>query len=317
MQSQNGLNTSSIGWLAFELSVLRRLKFESVAFPLAGDANLAMYVKHFGARVLANDPAQWAWTQALAFVENNCDTLTEQDLATILDDAYVPRNQLGDPGLLSWFNETDASWFDNVRVNADRLASSYKRALVLAIGMAVGDYVFSFNVDTRGLRRPLWLSHVFRLAWQTLPQPINNLRKNTSSNQPVKNFLADTQNTDLLFLRLPRPARAIDSRNARALTWREEWVRQGKVPSDDSPTQRGAKLDGYVETKEQYLRVIEELLTTSSHLPLWAIEGVSDGFLSTEELIECVEGARKIDAIYTKDFSELLGIQSVIITASA
>jgi hypothetical protein len=30
-----------------------------------------------------------------------------------------------------------------------------------------------------------------------------------------------------------------------------------------------------------------------------------------------VGNARKIDAIYTKDFSELLGIQAVIITAGA
>ena len=50
---------------------------------------------------------------------------------------------------------------------------------------------------------------------------------------------------------------------------------------------------------------------------MWAIEGISDGFLSTDELIECVGDARKIDAIYTKDFSELLGIKAVIITAGS
>ena len=317
MQTQNGTNAGNIGWLGFELSVLRRLKFESVALPLSGEPNLALYLKHLDARVMSNDPAQWAWTKALALVENNCERLTEEDLEIVLDDAYVPRNYFRNPTLLSWFNETDAWWFDNVRTNAERLMSPYKRALALAIGMAVGDYVFSFNLETRDLRQPLSLSNVFRRVWHTLPQPINNLRKNTSTNQPVKSFLADTHNTDLLFFRLPRPARVSDSRNARVLTWREEWLRQGKSFWNDGQIQRGAKLDGYVETKEQYLRLIEELLTTAAHLPLWAIEGVSDSFLSTEELIECVEGARKIDAIYTKDFSELLGIQSVIITAAA
>jgi hypothetical protein len=48
---------------------------------------------------------------------------------------------------------------------------------------------------------------------------------------------------------------------------------------------------------------------------MWAIEAVSDGFVSTEELIECIGGTRKIDATYTKDFSELLGIHAVIVTA--
>ena len=80
MQTQNGANAGNIGWLGFELSVLRRLKFESVALPLSGEPNLALYLKHLDARVMSNDPAQWAWTKALALVENNCDILTEEDL---------------------------------------------------------------------------------------------------------------------------------------------------------------------------------------------------------------------------------------------
>jgi len=87
--------------------------------------------------------------------------------------------------------------------------------------MAVGDYVFSFNLDTRDLRQPLSLSNVFRRVWHTLSPPVNNQRKNISSNLAAKSFLAETQDTDLLFLRLPRPTRASDSRNARVLTWRE------------------------------------------------------------------------------------------------
>jgi hypothetical protein len=267
--------------------------------------------------VAANDPAQWAWTKSQAFVENNGETLTEQDLDNLLDDAYVPRNYFRNPTLLTWFNETDAWWFDNVRANADRLTSPYKRALALALGMAVGDYVFSFNLDTRDLRQPLSLSSVFRRVWHTVAPPFNNQRKNSSSNQSARSFLAETQDTDLLFLRLPRPTRASDSRNARVLTWREEWMRMGKSFWGELARDRAGKLDAYVETKEQYLGLIEDLLHTAAHLPLWAIEAVSDGFVSTDELVECVGNARKIDAIYTKDFSELLGIQAVIITAAA
>src|SRR6266851_6729876 len=317
MQTPNGLNAGGMGWLGFELNVIRRLKFRSVALPLSGEPHLGHYLKRWQARVLANDPAQWAWTKSLAFIENNSETLTEEDLDTILDDAYVPRNYFHNPTLLTSFNETDAWWFDNVRANAERLASPYKRALALALGMAAGDYVFSFNLDTRDLRQPLSLSNVFRRLWHTLSPPVNNLRKNTSSNQSAKSFLAETQDTDLLFLRLPRPTRSTDSRNARVLTWREEWLRQAKGFWSEIARDRNGKLDSYVETKEQYLSMIEDLLHTAAHLPLWAIEAVSDGFVSTDELVECVGNARKIDAIYTKDFSELLGIQAVIITAAA
>jgi len=317
VQTQNNHNAGSIGWLGFELSVLHRLKFKSVALPLAGEPGLGLYLKRWNARVAANDPAQWAWTKSQAFIENNCERLTEADLEIVLDDAYVPRNYFRNPTLLTWFNETDAWWFDNVRANAERLSSPYKRALALALGMGVGDYVFSFNLDTRDLRQPLSLSNVFRRVWHTLMPPVNNLRQNSSSNQSAKSFLAETQNTDLLFMRLPRPTRATDSRNARVLTWREEWIRQGKGFWSDLSKERNGKLDAYVETKEQYLGLIEDLMHTAAHLPQWAIEAVSDGFVTTDELVECVSNTRKIDAIYTKDFSELLGIKAVIITAVA
>ena len=317
MQTQNNHNAGSIGWLGFELSVLHRLKFKSVALPLAGEPGLGLYLKRWNARVAANDPAQWAWIKSQAFIENNCERLTEADLEIVLDDAYVPRNYFRNPTLLTWFNETDAWWFDNVRANAERLSSPYKRALALALGMGVGDYVFSFNLDTRDLRQPLSLSNVFRRVWHTLMPPVNNLRQNSSSNQSAKSFLAETQNTDLLFMRLPRPTRATDSRNARVLTWREEWIRQSKSFWSELSKERNSKLDAYVETKEQYLGLIEDLMHTAAHLPQWAIEAVSDGFVTTDELVECVSNTRKIDAIYTKDFSELLGIKAVIITAVA
>jgi len=68
------------------------------------------------------------------------------------------------------------------------------------------------------------------------------------------------------------------------LTWREEWLRQAKGFWSELAKDRNGKLDSYVETKEQYLSMIEDLMHTAAHLPLWAIEAVSDGFVSTDEL---------------------------------
>lgn len=306
-----------MSWLGFELSVLRRLKFRSVALPLAGEPQLGQYLKRWDVRVGSNDPAQWAWTKSTAFVENNSEILTEDDVDAILGDAYVPGSYFRNPSLLSWFNETDAWWFDNVRANAERLESPYKRALALALGMAVADYVFSFNLETRDLRQPLSLTNVFRRLWQAQSPPVNNHQKNRSTNHTVRSFLAELYDTDLLFLRLPHPPRASDSRNSRVLSWREEWLRQSKGFWSEPGLDRTSRVGAPVETKEQYLRLIEDLLHIAGHLPMWAIEGISDGFVTTDELVECVGDARKIDAIYTKDFSELLGIKSVIIIAGA
>lgn len=316
MQTQNGFNAVGMSWLGFELSVLRQIDFHSVALALSGEPQMGLYLKRLNVRVAANDPAQWSWTKSQAFIENNREVLTEDDVDLILADAYVPANYFRNPTLLSWFNETDAWWFDNVRANVEKLQSPYKRALALALGMGVGDYVFSFNLETRDLRQPLSLTNVFRRLWQTLPAPVDNRQRNPCTNLSVRSFVAETYDTDLLFLRLPHPPRATDSRNSRILSWREEWLRQAKTARDNGSLASG-RMATPVETKEQYLKLVEDLLHIAGHLPTWAIAGISDGFVSTDELIETVGDARKIDAVYTKDFSELLGVKAVIITATA
>jgi hypothetical protein len=314
--NSNSFNGSNMTWLSFELSVLRHLKFRSIALPLSGEPHLGQYLKRLGVRVSANDPAQWAWTKASAFIENNSDALTEEDVDAILADAYVPGTFFRNPALLSWFNETDAWWFDNVRANAERLSSPYKRALALAFGMAVADYVFSFNLETRDLRQPLSLTNVFRRLWRNSPAPLDNHQRNSSTNLGPRTFVAETYDTDALFLRLPHPPRATDSRSTRVNSWREDWVRQGKPAANRAPVAAGPSV-APVETKEQYLKSIEELLQIAGHLPTWAIAGISDGFVTADELIEAVGNARKIDAVYTKDFSELLGVKALMITATA
>src|SRR5438034_561578 len=111
-----------------------------------------MQLKRRKIRVAANDPMIWAFTKATALIQNGSDSLSEEDLNVILEDAYMPRDKLDNPSLLKWFNEIDAWWFDNVRFNAERLDSPYKRAIALTLGMMVGDYVLSFDQETRQLR---------------------------------------------------------------------------------------------------------------------------------------------------------------------
>jgi hypothetical protein len=54
------------GWLAFELNVLRRLKFNSIALPFTGEANLGTYLKRWNVRIVSNDLLTWSWTSAVA-----------------------------------------------------------------------------------------------------------------------------------------------------------------------------------------------------------------------------------------------------------
>jgi hypothetical protein len=301
------------GWLAFELSVLRRLRFRSVANPLAGEPDLELYLKRWGARVAVNDTAQWAWVRGVARVENNGTRLSDEDLAALLEDVYVPHHRLRNPALSRWFGESDAWWFDNFREHAERLEGEVKQALALDLGMMVGDYALSFDDDTRELRQPL--SRALGRIRESQPAPVDNSHTNVSRNTDARHFVAD-QHGELLFLRLPAP----NQRRARRDTlgaWREEWVRGGGDFWAEAEAAQVGRLGAGSETRQQYLRHVEDLLETASHFKLWAISFVESGHFSTEELVELLRRLRKVDTIYTKDFSELTGARAAIITASA
>lgn len=304
------------GWLAFELGVLRRLKFASVALPFTGEPEICVHLKNWKVRIAANDPMIWSYTKAFALIENNTDQLDEYDLETLLDDAYVPREKLENPALLKWFNETDTWWFDNLRVNAERF-DPYKRALALTAGMMAGDYVLSFNEATRNLRKPLSLDDTFRSMLDCLPQPHDNSMRNKSTNQDVRNFVAERHHTDLMFLRLPVPVLQTTTARDPIVTWREEWLRGGDDFWVDLERLRDARLGSRVQSKQQYLGFVEDLLRTASHIPEWAIAHTENGFISNEELVEKIGRVRRVSSIYSKDFSDMLGVKASVIVATS
>ena len=300
------------GWLAFELNVLRRLDFKSVALPFTGEPTLGSYLKRRDVRVLANDLLQSSWTKAVASIQNNSERLSDEDVNNVLEDVYVPRYKLHNPALRSWFNETDSWWFDNVRQNLDRLQSPFSFAVAASLAMAVGDYVMSFTADTLELRQPL--STVYRRLWTILPEPINNGQNNNCQNKNPNEFIAESF-TDLMFLRLPTSGVGTMRGFSDRMLWREEWLRGGDDFWTEVESIRNGRLGMPVETKSQYLKLLEESLRTASHIKHWAIGHVETGFISTQDIVEVIGRIRRVDTIFTKDFSELTGAKAVVITA--
>jgi hypothetical protein len=299
-------------WLAFDLNVLRRIKFASVALPFCEAPALGSYLKRMNVRIAANDPLQSAWTLAIARIVNNRERLTDDDVNLVLEDAYVPGYRYRNPALRDWFNETDSWWFDNVRNNIDKLESPTKRAIAAAITFAVGDYVLSFDEESRELRQPL--SNAFRRLWTIEPEPFDNHESNTCENKNADDFIAETP-AELMFLRLPT-AHAVTLRNYLGLhAWREEWLRGGNDVWSDVDASFSGRLGGATETKSQYLHHLDETLRRATHIRHWAVAHVETGFISTQDIVDTIANIRRVDTIYTKDFSELTGTKAVIVTA--
>lgn len=310
MQGYNKISPRS--WLAFDLNVLRRIEFDSIAIPFSGSGELGGYLKRTGVRVAANDPLFSAWADSFVHIANSREELSAEDIETILEDAYVPGYELKNPTLANWFSETDSWWLDNVRRNIDRLSTTGLKAIASRIAIAAGDYVFAFSGENRRLRQPL--SNTFRRLGSLQPRPFDNRQNNTCSTKIPDDFIAETH-TDLMFLRLPTAhAQPLRMHLGRA-AWREEWIRGSSGFWDKLENAAAHRLGAPTETKSQYIQLLEETLQRASHIPKWAVAHVEDGFLQTQDIVDAIARIRRVDAIYTKDFSELTGTKAAIITA--
>ena len=305
----NQLNAPANGYLAFELNVLSRRKFDSVMLPFTVQPTLGAYLKQRGTRVAANDVSRAAWTRNVAAIQNNREILSAADVDLILEDAYTPRYRLMNPALRRFFGETEAWWFDNVRQNIERLTSPIARAVALSLGMNVAEYAASFDEETRELRQPF--SAIYRRLQQIAPAPFDNGQINECSRQSAESFVTDSKNlADLMFLRLPSAISGIQPDQ----TERDEiWLDNG----ENSPTRNGnaENLGAAVQTKSQYIQLLDDFLRLAKDVPAWAVAHVEDGFLTTQEIVEIVGRTRRVDTIYSKDFSELTGTKAVFITA--
>lgn len=311
--------TYAKSWLAFELNILGRLKFNSVAIPFTNDPAIGIYLKRRGVRVSANDLLMSSWIKAVAAIQNNRERLTDDQVNVILNDVYVPGYKLRNPALRKWFSEIDSWWFDNIRANLDLLDSPTAFAIGAGLTIAVGNYVRSFTDETRELRQPL--SNVFRRLWTMLPDPVNNHMRNTCHNKPANVFLAGDPNEDpaeLMFLRLPVSPFRVERGFSESSVWGEEWIRGGDDFWGEIEAERANTFGTPTRSKSQYLEMLDETLEIASNKKTWVISFAENDFFTTEELLDAIgRGKRPVNAVYTKDFTELTGSKAVIITASA
>ncbi|MFN0109541.1 MAG: hypothetical protein ACKVZH_11860 [Blastocatellia bacterium] len=295
-------STTNRRWLGFELSVLRRLKFNSVAIPFAGQPDLGWYLKFWGKQIMDNDVCQWAWWASRALVENPGETLTEEDVSLVLGEAYVPHRRLQNPALAELFGEMDATWFDNVWLNVQQIDNEHRRALAINLVFGVGDYVYSFTPETVELRRPL--SEVFIALWRNQRQVVNNGKENYSVNRDAHDFIRGAR-ADLMFVRFPGPDGLVALQQS-TIGWRELWVRGNNQAWNELIANQRGRLGDDVASKEHYLQLASNFLSRARHIGQWVISHTEDGFLTANEMGDVVKQFRKIDLTYNKDFSDVI-----------
>jgi hypothetical protein len=293
--------------LGFEASVLRQLDFRTIAIPIFGERRIDLYLRAWGKYVSANDPRAWASMIARAAAEAK-EPLSEDEIARLLEDVYVPRTRLVNPELSRWFRETDSWWMDNLRRNIESLEDEIKRAQAITLGLQTGDYVLSFNEETAELRQPL-TTVLWRLAGRAAIGHAGHAN-NRGCRMPVEEF-TKRMRVDLLYLTLP-PAHA-DRAGAEARSeWRECWVGGAGAQLEDELLY----LTKAPQSKQSYLAMVDRLLVAASHIRTWAIEYQEIGLATASEVAEVIKEYRPVRATYSKDVTEVAGgLRNYIIVA--
>ncbi len=284
--------------LGFQASVLRQIEFRSIAIAICGWARMEWYLKTWGKLIFSNDPRAWASAASRALIEARTAP-SEEHIAELLRDVYVPGNKLANPSLRRWFGETDAWWMDNLRCNIERAGDDLLRAQAIYLGLQVGDYALSFTDQTRELRRPL-ATVFWRLAGLLMSGPQGHAH-NRSFNLPVEEF-ARMSRADLFYLNLPAAQAERAGSEARS-QWRESWTRS----SDQVAGDEVMRLVSTAQSKHTYLSMVERILRAAPHIKTWAIEYQDTGLASAHDISELIKEHRPVQATYSKDLTEVAG----------
>jgi hypothetical protein len=295
------ISENNHSWVAFEASVLAQQKFDSIAIAFAGNSKLDWYLKLWNKRIINNDICQWAWQVAKARIENNSEQLDEFDLNILLSNINL-HQELNNPILLNWFNESDAHWLDNLRTNINKLNNETRKALAIYAGILTGNYALSFNEETEFLKRPL--SEIFLEMIKIANQIIDNQSYNRATNLEATEFIRRTK-VDLLYLNLPTPASILKFLNS-SEAWKEAWVSETDYFYDELLVKVKDSPSGLVTTKEAYLQSISQILETAKHIPTWTIVFLEHLPLSLTEMVDEIKKHRSVKAIYLKDLSAIV-----------
>lgn len=111
---------------------LKDLPFNTALDAFSGSGCVGYMFKSQGKTVIANDFLKYAYQLANALVANNCDTLSDEDVAQLI----ATNPERGDFVQTTYkdlyFSDPDNLFLDNTLANLPKLASPYKRSLALA-----------------------------------------------------------------------------------------------------------------------------------------------------------------------------------------
>ncbi|MBI3733609.1 MAG: DNA adenine methylase [Chloroflexi bacterium] len=112
-------------------SHLQELSFDSALDAFGGTGVVGYWLKSQGKKVTYNDVLRFNYQIGMAIIENQRETLTDEDVRDILSPASGMKYQsfIADNFANIYYTDEENQWLDCVAQNINRLPSAYKQAL--------------------------------------------------------------------------------------------------------------------------------------------------------------------------------------------
>ncbi len=123
-----GSKAKTVPWI---WNQLKDVAFETVLDAFGGTGVVGYWLKHQGKQVTYNDVLGFNYQIGLAIIENDRETLSEDDLCLILCEDRAKRHQsfIADTFSNIYYTDEENQWLDRVVQNIAYLPSKYKQAL--------------------------------------------------------------------------------------------------------------------------------------------------------------------------------------------
>lgn len=146
----------------------------------SGSQSVAYYLKQLGKQVYTNDFLMFNHEIGLALIENDHETLSQDDVKKLFSEAPNKSDFNLIEKLFSnvFFTQEDASFLDNYRANLSLIKNCYKKAL-------------AFSIINRSMTRKVTMGHFAHTQALAYAQNPDRIKRNRSLIRPLKDIFLD------------------------------------------------------------------------------------------------------------------------------
>lgn len=288
----------------------------------AGTQSVAFLLKQLGFKVITNDFLQFNHQIGLAFIENEKDTLTKDDLEVLL---ATDENLNGEFSLMRqtfsnvFFTAEQAFFLDNFRANINLLANPYKRAVAFAAmnrsitrKILMGHFAHSqaliyANTPERVRRNPSIAKPIKELFLDLLPKYneaiFDNGQENKSFGENILDLLPkllETERIDFVYFDPPYCDSHADYQSFYHLTetFTEYW--KDKQFINTIKRYEPQRFSGF-DKKRDIIESLHKLFEFAKEIPHWLISYNNRSYPQTEELLSIIKKYKDVE-IETKTY---------------